>query len=112
MVFILLLVIYYLFFKHNVYLFFRGKKPKDKKYYYPKDFYFIKSNIIFYKIISLQAKFVIINSSLSVQLLVRDGILVFISKLFYKKTLFFIHGIEKIVSNYLEIYSSLNLLFK
>jgi len=87
------------FFKHNVYLFFRGKNPKIKNIIIQRISTLLNPILFIYKIISLRPKFVIINSSLSVQLLVRDGILVFISKLFYKKILLIIHGFEESALN-------------
>lgn len=81
-------------FEAKVYLFRRGSKDKQNKI--NKGL----TNVLmpfrfFFTLLLKKYDYIIINSSLSKQSLLRDGVLVIISKLFFKKVLLIIHGFQE-----------------
>ena len=82
------------FFTYPVRLFYRGKKENANRYWS----YFQRIITPFRYIISMiqyMPDKVIVNTSLSLGGLLRDGILIVISKLFHKKVFLIIHGFQE-----------------
>lgn len=83
------------YFSHEVMIFYRGKKENHKrKFQIIFNSLFTLFRFIYY-LSKFKFDYIIINTSLSKNCIVRDGFLVAISKLFRKKVILIIHGFDE-----------------
>jgi|GEM_PF-3328436 len=83
------------FFTQPVFVFKRGKNPKIKfKIFILFHNFFTPFRYLFF-ILFYQPKYIIVNSSLSKGNLIRDGIIISISKICRKKILLIVHGFQE-----------------
>ena len=83
------------FFTLNVFVFKRGRNPKIKFKFLSLFHNFFTPFRYLFSIIFYQPNYIIVNTSLSKGNLIRDGIIIFISKIYQKKVLLIIHGFQE-----------------
>jgi glycosyltransferase involved in cell wall biosynthesis len=83
------------FFSQKVYVFHRGKNPQIRNKVYLLLLILLNPIFFYIKIKKTNPTYVIVNTSLNLNLIIRDGILVLLSILLRKKTLLIVHGFRE-----------------